>query len=70
MRHIDIQDIDCGATASRQADQMRPIPRKVSNPSLPTPVEQDHDTAGDGIAPGQVAGFAQIALKARPSEIV
>jgi len=66
---VDIQNVDGRPTASRPANQARPVPREVPIPALPPGIEQDHDAAGDGVAATEIARFSQIALKARPSEI-
>jgi hypothetical protein len=70
MGRVDVQDIDGCSTASRQADQSSPRPFEMSAPALSPGIKQDNDAAGYGVTAAEVAGFAQIALEARPCQVV
>src|SRR5438876_371012 len=63
---IDVEDIDSGTSAGRQADKPGALPRKVTVPALPARIKQHNDAAGDAVAAAQIAGFAKVAFEARP----
>ena len=70
MGRIDVQDIDRGATARRQADKTSPVPFEMAAPALPAGIEQDCDAAGDGVMATQIARLSQVTFEARPSQVI
>src|SRR5262249_5131515 len=70
MGGVDVQYIDGGTPTRCQTDQPRPVPFKVTTPALTARIEQHHDATGDHVAAAQIARFAGVAFKTRPSQVV